>query len=83
MSELGHLEEISTLAVQHCGSIVVSTSPSSASTPCEIRIWKTSSGKCTKVCSLPIGLSWYCSVPFLVGAYLSHTLRGVYGFLQR
>ena len=49
---VGHTEEVSTLAVQHSGVMVASASPAFASSPCEIRIWKTSSGKCTKVCSL-------------------------------
>ena len=46
---VGHTEEVSTLAVQHSGVMVASASPAFASSPCEIRIWKTGSGKCTKV----------------------------------
>ena len=39
------------MAVQHSGVMVASASPAIASSPCEVRIWKTTSGKCTKVCS--------------------------------
>ena len=58
MFDVGHIEEVSTLAVQHSGVAVASASPAFASSPCEIRVWKTSSGKCTKVCSLTI-VTWY------------------------
>ena len=46
---IGHKEEVSTLAVQHSGSALASASPAFDSSPCEIRIWKITSGKCTKV----------------------------------
>ena len=45
----GHLEEVSTLAAQHDGRVLASASPAFGSTPCEIRIWRVSSGKCSKV----------------------------------
>ena len=45
----GHVEEVSTLAVQHDGQVLASASPAFDSTPCEIRIWRTDTGKCSKV----------------------------------
>ena len=57
---VGHTEDVSTLAVQHSGAMAASASPSFASSPCEIRIWKTTSGKCTKVRSLiTILVTWH------------------------
>ena len=45
----GHLEEVSTLAAQHDSQVLASASPAFDSTPCEIRIWRLTSGKCSKV----------------------------------
>ena len=45
----GHVEEVTTLALQHSGNIIASASTASSYTACEIRIWTISSAKCTKV----------------------------------
>ena len=81
---IGHTEEVSTLAVQHSGVMVASASPAFASSPCEIRIWKTSSGKCSKVRSHII-IFTIVNVMYIfffnIGAHLSQSLCWLHGFL--
>ena len=60
----GHVEEVSTLAAQHDGQVLASASPAFGSTPCEIRIWKTDTGKCSKV---QIGIYYSNSIPLIIG----------------
>ena len=77
---IGHVGEVSTLAVQHDGCLLASAGISGGvALPCEIRVWKTSSAKCYKVTTPPyssgshgytIGLAvhkyWYtCTCVFL------------------
>lgn len=50
----GHLEEISTLALDHFGSTLASAGAMSKYTPCEIRIWNLATAKCTNVCTMGV-----------------------------
>ena len=48
---MGHTEEISTLALQHDGLILASSSGPSDTVASQIRVWNLKDGVCKKVCN--------------------------------
>ena len=74
---------MSTLAAQHDVRDIASASPAFGHTPCEIRIWRVGSAKCTKVCEIIFSFAAVVDGVFLVGSDSSQSQCTEHGLLQR